>query len=208
MVTYGSLPFDNFSESRKTVLALGLFDGVHRGHRRVIESAAQMAEESGAALGIFTFSVLKSCPDKKQGQSLITPQSVKHKLFRRLKVEYVFEPDFSEIKQINAREFINDILINRLGAVGIACGYDFHFGAGAKADCDKLCEYAAQAGRRALVTPPQLAPDGAAISSTGIRKLIKSGEIRRANGCWGIIILLISQSLPAGIWAQSSAFRL
>lgn len=172
------------SES-KTVIALGLFDGVHRGHRKVISTAVRISNEMEATPAVFTFLTDKDCPDKKAGQGMISTISIKAEQYERLGVEAVFMPEFSDIKGYDAKSFVKDILVNKLNAVHIVCGYDFRFGVGAKADGSILRQIAQEYGCGVTVVPQEKTDDGKPISSTAIRKFLNSGDIKSANELLG-----------------------
>ncbi len=170
---------------KKTVVALGLFDGVHLGHAAVIDKACSLARSFGAVPAVFTFSVDGDRPDKKKNQGLITTDSVKHDLFERLGVSAVFTPKFEQIKDISAESFVNGVLIDALGANAIVCGHDFHFGKGAAASVGELTVHAEQRRCGVWVVPAKKSPDGEVISSTRIRALLEEGKIKEANELLG-----------------------
>ncbi|SDA22847.1 riboflavin kinase / FMN adenylyltransferase [Ruminococcus sp. YE71] len=165
-----------------TVAALGLFDGVHLGHRRVLAAAKKRARELHALPAVFTFDTL-SVTSKGRLDALLTNDD-KIARFEELGMEYVCEADFGALKEQSPEEFVEDILIGRMHCVCAVCGYDFTFGKGGcanAADLERLCK---ERGIEAL-TVSQLSIGGEAVSSTRIRELIRNGEIAHANALLG-----------------------
>ena len=120
----------DFVLGRESVMALGFFDGLHIGHRKVIGSAVSTAFEKALSPAALTFAVNNHMPDKKEGQGILLTDSIKFKIFSEIGVETLYMPDFDKIRNITAEEFA-DILINKLNVRHVVCGYDFRFGKGA-----------------------------------------------------------------------------
>ena len=107
------------------VLALGFFDGIHIGHRAVIESAVQWAKEHDAAPAVFTFKL--PMVNKMKGKRLLSTAD-KHALIASLGVEYYLTPDFEEIKGLSPEQFVRSIVEN-CHAKALFCGENFTLGA-------------------------------------------------------------------------------
>ncbi len=165
-----------------TVAALGIFDGVHLGHRRVLAAAKKRARELHALPAVFTFDTL-SVTSKGKLDALLTNED-KLTRFDELGMKYVCEADFGELKEQSPEEFVDDILIGRMHCVCAVCGYDFTFGKGGCADAADLERLCRQRGIEAL-TVSQLTIGGEPVSSTHIRELIRNGEIAHANALLG-----------------------
>lgn len=165
-----------------TAVALGYFDGVHRGHRAVLKKCAEnrgglrsvaltFAENPAAALG-------KDCPPT------LTDNVRKAALMKEVGIGDVIFADFSALRALSPEEFVRDILRDRLNAKSIFCGFNYRFGKNGAGDTEKLRELCARYGMETeIVTPVYV--DGEAASSTRIRELIAAGEIERANALLG-----------------------
>ena len=108
-----------------TAVAMGFFDGIHIGHRAVIESAVQWAKEHDAAPAVFTFKL--PMVNKMKGKRLLSTAD-KHALIASLGVEYYLTPDFEEIKGLTPEQFVLGI-IRDCNARALFCGENFTFGA-------------------------------------------------------------------------------
>lgn len=161
-------------------VALGLFDGVHLAHRQVIGEMVAMAKARHLIPTVLTFSLHHSVPRKKAGQKLLMSEELKLEEFASLGVEQVVMPDFDDIRDVEAEDFVIRMLLEQMNAKALVCGYDFRFGKNAAGDVTMLQEY----GRRFRVEIKVIPPydkDGAAVSSTRIRQLLLDGDIREAN---------------------------
>ncbi len=167
----------------RTAVALGLFDGVHLGHRAVI-SAVTAQKKNGLVPAVFTFSTHNSAPYSKGKLLYICTDSDRLSLFESLGVEIVFMPEFEEIKAQTASEFVEDTLAGRFKAGFVSCGFNFHFGAYGVGNTDILLQQCAARGIGVNVSDP-LCADGGTISSTRIRKLILSGDMETAKDLLG-----------------------
>ncbi len=163
----------------KTAVALGLFDGVHLGHRAVI-GAAVAQKKNGLVPAVFTFSTHNSAPCSKGKLLYICTDSDRLSLFEALGVEIVFMPEFEEIKAQTASEFVEDTLAGRFKAGFVSCGFNFHFGAYGVGNTEMLLRQCAARKIGVNVSDP-LCADGGTISSTRIRKLILSGDMETAS---------------------------
>lgn len=174
----------------KSAVALGFFDGLHLGH---IEVVKKTLFRKGLRSVVFTFSGKDRLPKfgDSTGRTIITYEQ-KKAIFEKIGVDYIYAPDFSDVKDLSAEEFVRDILKARLDAGYVVCGYDFRFGkngAGTPAILKELCD---ELGIECEVVPAVLV-DGEIVSSTIIRDLIGEGNIERANRLLGYEV---SYTLP------------
>ena len=163
----------------KSAVALGFFDGLHLGHMQVIKQA--LKQELTPV--VFTFSDKSVLPKFKEREDIIT-YDLKLELLEKAGVKYIFAPDFADVKDMTAQQFVQEILTRRLNAGFVSCGYDFRFAKGGTADADTLCEICKEQGIEVSVVPA-VKSEGETVSSTLIRRLIKSGEMERANRLLG-----------------------
>ena len=165
-----------FQEQQDTAVALGFFDGVHRGHRRVISAAA----ESGFLPVCLTFSESpKSVISGRENPALMTPAD-KLAALESLGVEHVFLMDFRSVMSLSARDFFKTVLVDSLRAKALCCGFNYRFGKNAEGDAEMLAALCEEFGVKLTVAPPEK-DGGEVVCSTLIKKLISQGNVRRAN---------------------------
>lgn len=167
-------------------LAIGMFDGVHLGHRAVIEAAVQSARRSGGVAAVLTFWPHPSAlfqPDRPR--LLIMDTAVKTRLLLSLGADAVITQPFTpEYARIEAEEFLPHLKkhLPRLAAVYV--GENWRFGRGRRGDVALLVTEAKKHGLT-VFSAPRVSLDGEPISSTRIRGLLEAGEIVAANEALG-----------------------
>ena len=166
-------------EKRRVLVALGTFDGLHIGHKRVLLSDTTEYDEKIALM--FNEHPQKTLsgdvPDK-----LIT-DSKRSEILN----EWGYKPefiDFSEISRLSPEEFIDEILVKKFNATALCCGFNYRFGKGAKGDVTLLKRLCAEREIR-LTVCEEVDFEGAPVSSTRIRESIRNGDIRTANKMLG-----------------------
>lgn len=172
---------------RGSVVAIGNFDGVHRGHQAVLAEAGRMAAESGAPPLVMTF---EPHPRKVFRPDLplfvLTPPSVKARLFSGLgfdaTVEKTFDKDFAAL---SAERFVSDILVDRLGIRHAVTGFDFHFGKMRAGGPAFLMAEGKRFGFAVTLVDAFRDENGEVISSSRIRLLLEDGDVSAAAGLLG-----------------------
>jgi len=176
--------------SQGGVIAIGNFDGVHRGHQAVIGEAVRRARASGRPSGVLTFEPHPRRffrPDTPPFQ--LTRLRTKARVIAGLGVDTLIVLRFNaSLAGLSAEAFIDRILVDGLRASQVVVGYDFVFGKGRRGNPDLLRDYLAQKGVAAMVMPPVAAPhaepdgdsEGLIYSSTGVRDALRSGDPRAA----------------------------
>jgi riboflavin kinase/FMN adenylyltransferase len=166
---------------RGAVVALGNFDGVHRGHAELARVAREMAARRGAPAAALTFEPHpRSVFRPEQPVFRLTSPAVKAELLATLGLPLTFVLPFDrDVAAIHAASFIDDLLLGRLGAAGLICGYDFHFGQGRSGSPEMLEARAMRAGVPVAVVPPY-SWHGEPVSSTLIRAALEQGDVARA----------------------------
>ncbi|WP_243113117.1 riboflavin biosynthesis protein RibF [Ruminococcus sp. Marseille-P6503] len=176
---------DNGVCGQETVCALGLFDGVHRGHRLIIEGAAAEARRRGIKSAVFTFQTDSVTSKGHDGRiEMLLTDEEKRRHFERLGADYLFSPVFGDYRQMTPEAFVRDVLKGKLHCVCAVCGTDYTFGSGAAGKAEDLIRLGKTYGIEVKVTE-QLRYNGGVISSTEIRRLIRQGDIARANEMLG-----------------------
>lgn len=167
--------------ANKTVIALGFFDGVHRGHAQLIEMAKKRAEEKGATSAVLSFDNSPLSVITGKSVSLIGNVASREDTIKRLfDVDRVIIYHFDKkIMAMPWRDFI-DSLVEQFSAVHFVIGHDFHCGHKGEGNPDRISQYCAELGLGCDVIP-QYTIDGITVSSTYIRSLITMGDIQRAN---------------------------
>ncbi len=162
------------------VLALGCFDGLHIGHQAVIESARRLAEKLGLPLAVLTFSSPPKSFFSPESTLLITPPEQKPQIFEALGVDIcICLSPSREIFSISADIFINEVIIDKLCARAVACGYNYTFGSGALGDAQMLKRACRARGVEVCIVPEQML-GGDAVSSSLVRECVANGEVERA----------------------------
>lgn len=164
---------------RPTAVALGYFDGVHKGHRKVISKTVSLKKQ-GLIPTVFTFlqnpkSVIFDIKIK-----LITTQKEKETEFAKLGIEELYTVDFCSIKNLTAKDFVEKILKNQLNAKAVVCGFNYHFGAGGTADAEDLKKICHGYGIKTYVIRPVLY-QAKPISSTRVREALAKNDSQTAH---------------------------
>ncbi len=170
-----------------TVVTIGSFDGVHTGHRRILEQVQTLARSLGSESIVLTFephprTVLH--PDDPSFK-LITLSAEKIKLLEQCGVDNVVLAPFTlEFARQSARAYVEDFLIRNFHPKYIVIGYDHRFGANREGNIDFLKKYEAE-GAFSLLEIPAQEVDDIAVSSSKIRNAIDSADILHANRLLG-----------------------
>lgn len=164
----------------ETAVALGFFDGVHTAHAEVIYGARQ----PGLVWSVLTFRISEGAPANKSGLELILPDAQRLERLESLGVERVYFPAFREMAGLSAEDFFRRILMDKLHARRLSCGYNYTFGQGAAGDTGLLRRLCAGQGIELNICP-RLERDGELVSSSTIRELLGAGRIPEANALLG-----------------------
>ncbi len=174
------------SDLRGAVVAIGNFDGVHRGHQELIARARALAAEGGHPAAILTFSPHPRAffsPDKPFFH--ITPPEEKSVVIARLGVAGIVVRRFdAALAGTTAEDFFRRFILDEIGASGVVVGHDFHFGKGRKGTPDMLRALCDAHGLACEVVPV-VEETGSAISSSAIRAALAEGDVLRANRLLG-----------------------
>ena len=165
----------------KRVIALGFFDGVHKGHGALLRTVAQAADRLGAMPCAFTFD--RSPTAAITGQTIPLLSSVEDRVWlmrRYYGVEEVIVAPFDGMQKMDWQDFVSEYLQKELGCVHVVAGHDFHFGYMGKGNPQRLQEKCRELGMGCDIIQ-KVEQDGITISSTYIRTLIAQGEMERAN---------------------------
>ena len=173
---------------RGAVVAIGNFDGVHRGHRAVIEATAAIARQEGAPLGVLTFEPHpRAVLSKPTAPFRLTPLRIKAHALKALGVERLHLIHFTHgLAGKSPEQFIRAVLIEGIGAKHLVVGEDFAFGKARAGNPTLLQRIAGGSGIGVTAVAPQ-GNGGGKFSSSDARHLIADGEIdgaARILGRW------------------------
>jgi len=171
-------------ESTRTAVALGLFDGVHLGHRAVI-NAALAQKKNGLSSLVFTFE--PDCVLRKAGgtQGYIYTKTEKEILLcEQIGVDEIVSPPFERLCCLSGEEFADEILCRQLRAAHVCCGNDFRFGKNAACGAKELMDFGKRFGFEVEVISP-VEYGGSIVSSSRVRELLLKGDITLANELLG-----------------------
>lgn len=168
--------------AKRTAAALGLFDGVHLGHRAVLRSAAEMAEQ-GLCPCVFTFP--PDCASAKGAAGYIYGEAEKRYILENaFGIKNVLSPPFADVCGMDGESFVRDILCGEMNAAIVFCGNDFRFGKGASCGSAELARFGEKYGF-AVKTEEDVYCGGERVSSTAIRCLLEKGDVRSAEALLG-----------------------
>lgn len=182
-------------EHRGAVMAIGNFDGIHRGHQAVLSSVVELARERGSAAGLITFA-----PHPRTFFSPHNPVfriasiDLKSRLIRALGLDFMVVLDFNyDLAALSPDRFVADILADRLGVAHVVTGADFRFGKARAGDIDTLRQLGGEHGFEVTAIDPVGDPHGEMphYSSTSVRQALLHGNPRAAAdilGYWWTVL--------------------
>ena len=173
---------DDIHDIGPTVVAVGNFDGVHRGHQEIIRRAIQTARSIGISSAVFTFSnhPRNLLSGDRKVKNIQYPAD-KVRAFEVLGVDLLFSIPFDEkIMKVEPADYIRHILLEKMNMQEIYCGFNYHFGHRAAGDVEYLVKQGLLLGFGTHVLEPYKV-DGRVVSSTLIREMIARGEMEEAE---------------------------
>ena len=168
------------------VVAIGNFDGVHRGHRALIAAAGARARELQAPLGVITFEPhTREVLASDRAPPRLTPFRVKARLLAELGVEHLFALAFNEhLMRKSPEQFVHDVLAGGLGVRHVVVGFDFRFGHKRAGDAEGLAALGADYDFGVTAIEP-VAWRGEVCSSSRVREAVASGDLGLARDLLG-----------------------
>lgn len=170
-----------FHTKQKTVIALGFFDGVHRGHGELIKMAVRQAKEQGARPAVLSFDVSPASVITGRPVPLIGSVETRAYIVRRFfGVEDFIVCHFDRaMMEMNWKDFL-DSLIEEHKVCHLVIGHDFHCGYKGEGSPRRISDYCSEKGLGCDIIP-EFTLNGITVSSTYIRELIGVGRIEEAN---------------------------
>ena len=173
---------DSYSSTQKTFVTIGTFDGVHKGHQKVLKKLVTSAKKNNAKSVLLTFfphprMVLQEDVNIK----LINTLEERIELLKKTTIDVLVVQQFTkEFAKQSALDFVRNLLVNKLNISKLVIGYDHHFGKNREGNFEQLEKFGHTYGfkvRRISVKDI----DNIGVSSTKIRKAILKGDISKAN---------------------------
>ena len=189
MVTVQSI--SKYDKRHPTAITIGTFDGVHIGHRKILDRLIKNAATLDLKSTVLTFfphprMVLQKDSDIK----LLNTIGEKTKILRELRLDQlIVHPFTKEFSRLSATEFVRDILVNDLKTKKIIIGYDHRFGRNRNANITDLRAFGSALDFQVEEIPAQEI-DEVSVSSTKIRKALEEGDVQTANTYLGYPYML------------------
>jgi riboflavin kinase/FMN adenylyltransferase len=171
---------------RGTVITVGTFDGVHRGHWEVLQEIRRRAEATGRRSVLVTFDphplrILRP----QHAPPLLTTPVEKKEILAESGLDYAVFLSFTEaLSRYSPRQFVEEVLVNRLGVRELVIGYDHGFGRDRSGDAGTLRSIGVELGFEVDVVPP-VSSGPHAVSSSRIRTAVAEGRLGEAGACLG-----------------------
>jgi riboflavin kinase/FMN adenylyltransferase len=174
--------YSQFSSTKKTIVTIGTFDGVHIGHQKIISqllNASKNKNETSVLLTFFPHP--RMVLQKDSNIKLINTIDEKINLLEKIGLEeLIIHPFNREFSRLTALEFVRDILVHKLNISKLIIGYDHHFGKNREGNFEQLLEYGGMFDFEVEEIPAQNIND-ISVSSSKIRTALIDGDIERAN---------------------------
>jgi len=161
-------------------VALGSFDGVHLGHKKLIELLVEESVLQGTKSMVYTFNTHpRKILEPKRHFYMITDNNKRAEIIEDMGVDALYLEDFENVRDMKPEEFIRHILLGRFNAKSVVVGYNYRFGAKGEGDTDILKEYGEKHGFKVIVAEA-VEIEGHIVSSSLIRHIIRSGRMDKA----------------------------
>lgn len=179
----GDLP----DSAKGAVVAIGNFDGLHRGHQQVIENARDIARAQSRQFGVLTFEPHPRAFFGRADEPFrLTPFRIKVREFQALGVELLFALRFNKaLSQRTAENFLAELLHQGIAPAHVVVGYNFKYGSGRDGDFDLLAAHGKELGFDVTCVEPARDEVDEVYSSTLIRKYLTNGQPQRAAALLG-----------------------
>jgi riboflavin kinase / FMN adenylyltransferase len=182
------------------LVAIGNFDGVHRGHQQLLNVAKTEASKRGCSWGILTFEPHPRSFFKPQDPVFrLTPAHLKARLVQEMGADFMLTLDFNaSLANQEHEDFIRNILVEKLGVAHVVTGYDFHFGKGRRGNPESL-SHLGEAHGFAVTSVDQVSDDGdtrSPFSSSSVRTSLRRGHMREATRELGYHWMIMGEVVP------------
>lgn len=191
--------FDNPPSLRNAVATVGSYDGVHSGHRILLDEVTRRAKECGGESVVLTFEPHPRITlGNDEGLKLLSTFEEKCRLLEQVGVDYVVVIPFDKaFSQLSREVFIDDYLVGKLGIKQLIVGYNHHFGHNKEGNHSFLLQH----GALQVVEIAQYTDNGNKVSSTTIRKALSEGNTALARQMLGHPYIIIGMADERGVVA-------
>lgn len=174
--------YKNFKESKKSIVTIGTFDGVHLGHQKIIEQLVATAKRENCHSVLLTFFPHpRMVIQKDNGIQLIHTIQERIEVLEKTGLDYlIVHPFDTEFSRLTAFDFVRTVLVNHLNTAELVIGYDHRFGKNREGNFEQLEEYSHMYDFK-VNEIPALDVNDISVSSTKIRKALQEGDIKKAN---------------------------
>lgn len=166
-----------------TAVAIGNFDGLHKGHQKILKTLKEAAHDLGIPSVVYTFSE-HPINIIRVGLKLICTNRRKEELMENEKIHTLFFDEFKNVRDLSPEEFVRDILVEKLNIKVAVIGKTGKFGRNSSGDAETLQKLGEKYGFSVMVADA-VAVYGTVCSSTEIRKKLENGEMDKANELLG-----------------------
>ncbi len=180
---YTDLPAD----AKGAIVAIGNFDGLHKGHQAVIAEAGSLAHAAQKPWAVMTFEPHPNAVFKPDCTPFrLTTMRMKTHLIEAMGVDELLIQHFDfEFAALSAEDFVDDVIVKGLGASHVVAGYDFRFGQRRLGDCDMLLHMGRKSGFGFTAVSKVADENDVIYSSTRIRECLKAGDVHGAEHVLG-----------------------
>lgn len=195
---------DEWTAESGSAIALGRFDGVHIGHRAILEYTVRHARDMGYKTACFSFQ--ESTFPGAMEHGILTTSEEKAEILKNIGIDVLLLMEFKPpLISLSALEFVRDLLVGRWKAGLVVAGYDFHFGKDRAGDGEFLKSEGQSLGFDVKIFDP-VTLDGVPIKATNIRNLIREGKIAEANRLLGHPYYIHSKQIPGKGFGKKIGF--
>lgn len=179
-----------------TAVALGNFDGVHKGHCDLIQKMLNYSHCNNLTSSVLLFENHTKTVLAGKGPKIITSIDQKFDIFQNLKIEVVYKMKFDvDVMKLLPEQFVKDILVDKLNVKAVVIGFDYRFGYKASGDASLLKELGTKYNFKVIIVDP-IYIDNELVSSTRIRNLLLEGNIIESNKLLGRKYSIIGKVVP------------
>jgi riboflavin kinase/FMN adenylyltransferase len=199
---------ENWTEGKvASSVALGFFDGVHRGHQKIIATAVQAAKEHGLRSLVVTFEPHPLAVLRPAAAPLIlTPFQEKARLIKELGADTLLVLNFTPyLAALEAKDFVRNVLVETLSARHVTVGYNYTFGREGQGTPEALAAWGREFGFAVNRIPP-VCVNGEPVSSSRIRELLAQGELEKAASFLGRFPAVVGRVVPGARRGRSLGF--
>ncbi|MGN0379450.1 MAG: riboflavin biosynthesis protein RibF [Butyrivibrio sp.] len=196
----------NYKSQQNTIVMLGKFDGIHKGHRKLFEAAADIRQKENLPIVVFSFKVADGLHYDYMDGRHITTFPEREIMFERLGADVFIEYPFDDaVAGMEPLKFIEDIIHNMLNASYVIVGDDWTFGRGGEGNCDLLKASQKLFNFTAVIMEKELY-DGREICSTWIREEMSKGNMENANILLGYPFTIIGEVVHGNEFGRTMGF--